>query len=695
MPSPIPIRRGREAARELETLKQLHKDGLQHRKPFEAEWFLNIAFFQGEQWWAWAESRFARPKLEPWRMLFTDNRVQPAVLQEVARLTRELPTWDAEPTNPDDDALKDALLANRVLRAKWDDLKVQPLLRRATFWSRICGLGALKVTWDPLASDTGAEVAVDQNGDPIVNPQDGQLIRRDSQLGEQLTQGGVPVQWEYVGNGDVRFNVRSPLDLVFDPLAGDEGIRSAGWVIEEAVRSPDEVQRRYGLDNPPKADASASAGLVESRMPGGRPDSSPKVGVKVCELWERPTLKYPKGRHVAWTDSTILAYEENDTPDHDLPYVLIPGIPVPGRFYPTSMTTQIRPLNMELNKTRSQMRENAARIGNPGLIVPQDTDVKIKGIPGEVIEFDFASANGALPQFLEMPSLPAYIREEPALIQDAIDKVSRQTEVSRGVVPAGVTAASAIQLLQEADQTVIGLAAQDFEQAVSDAGNMAWKLICRYYKTDRIVKIAGDDEAWSISTFRADQLSRDVPTVRVKPGSMIPKSIVAKQARMDQILALFLQNGVPLDPVALGEYLRDYEVGGLERLVSGFTEDARQIAKENQRLQDTAAPLPPVNEWDNHPAHLKGHEQVMKSAAWTDEFDDAQRQRYAAHWQAHKQAIEVLQAQVVQQAAAQQLAGMGPKPGQEPQGGPSLVPGGAQGQIVPSPGGSGDATSVA
>jgi hypothetical protein len=71
------------------------------------------------------------------------------------------------------------------------------------------------------------------------------------------------------------------------------------------------------------------------------------VGVRVRELWQKATDKHPKGRHVVWASSKILVDEANPYVDDEgcpiLPYVMFPGVAVPGRFWPTSIAEQLRP----------------------------------------------------------------------------------------------------------------------------------------------------------------------------------------------------------------------------------------------------------------------------------------------------------------------------------------------------------------
>lgn len=675
---------GREASTQLEKLKKLADEGAAARRPFERDMYMNLAFYQGEQWLSWAEQKFGRPQLAKHRSLFVDNRVMPAVLAEVARMTKKDPAWDGVPASGGNAALSSALMGVRTLKAKWWDLKVSEAVELALEWAQICGTVFMKRTWNPEANDTGAKVAY-VDGQPVMNPITGMVVRDDDpavqEIVEPLEATGAQLEWQALARGDVALNVRSPFDIYVDPLCKEPSLEKCRWLIEVAVRDPDELYRRFGVKLEP--DAAPTPGLVEARMPGMSTEGK-KSGVTVWELWERPTSEHPKGRHAVWTKHAVLAYEANPTKGHGLPYDMYVARRIPGRFWGGSLVDQIRPLNRELNKSRSQMRDNATRIGNPALVKSRDDqNAEYTGAPGEIILVDpmTGQQGGPItPQYLQPPSLPGYVQQEPALISDAIDRGAHQSEVSRGMVPSGVTAASAIQLLQEADQTIIAYDARRFERWIEAIGQGILALIAEFYTDDRLLVIAGEDETWDVVEFRGGQWKNDVPTVRVKAGSLIPESPAARQAQMYQVLSLLVQHGYPIDPISMAEFLRAFEAGGLERLVGEFSEDGRQVAWENQQLAAiTSVPdpasgaypdgvePPPVNPWDNHEAHKRGIERVMKSRQW-QLLSEASRQAHVAHWKEHDEAIkaEELRQAMLMQAGNAQTGRAAPQPNAKP-----------------------------
>lgn len=668
-------------SRLLRDCEELLEQGRTARAPFEIEWHLNLAFYQGKHWWGFRNGRFWTPRLQPWRSQFVENRVQPIVRSEVAKLTRSRPKWDATPTTVGRDSLPQATMATRALEAKWVGMDMQSKYRMAVYWSRIMGAGFLKLYWNrDAAAERGEEVAIGPDGEGVVNPAEGGFLRRsdvpDSETGKY--------EWERLGGGDIEAAVRSPFDIYVDPLAGEEGLESAEWLIEEQVRSPREVRDLYRLAEEPQPDTEASPGIIESRSPMGR-GSGKSIGVTVWELWQRPCSEFPNGRKVTWCKGMILDVDERSPMVNGrLPYVMLRGIHVPGRFWPTSPVTSIRPLNAEGNSTRAQMRDNSTRMSNPALMMPMElvqAGVKYEGVPGEVIEVDGHART--MPSFLVPPGTPRSTIEEMELISEAIDKVSHQNEVSRGNVPIGVTAASAIQLLQEAGQTTIELDASGLEDEVSRLGQMMLDLMCRYYKEERLLALAGEDEPFNVTEFRADVLAGDVPSVQVKTGSMVPRSVAARQAVMEHVLMLFLQNGVRMDPIALGNFLRQFEVGAVEDLIAGFSEDQRQVAFENKALM-RGDQIPDPMEMENHAAHLAGHASMMKSPEFLALPEEQQRPA-VEHYDATRKALQAKaiveateRAQVMaaeQKALQEQLAAAGVAPPGGPGGPPSGPPG--------------------
>lgn len=622
----------------VKDLEELLRKGKSARSTFEPDWFLNMAYYAGDQWLYWAGGKLNRPALRKGRVTLVDNRIQPAIRTEVAKMTKQKPTWQSTPLSARDEDVDAAQYGETIMEGFWHELHMLRKLRAALYWSRITGAGFWKMYLDSTQGRS-TSVLLGPDGKPI-NDETGRPITADRASGvldslPESVRGKVQVK--ELREGSACVEVRSPFQFVPDPLG--EALDSCEWGIEETVQSVDWVQSRFDAGNV-KADTTAVAGMVEGRMSSkaysGRSDYK---GVLVKELWARSSSKHAKGRYVVWAGEDILyegdnPYGTQDRPNSVLPYVMFTGIDVPGRFWPTSTAEQLRGPQTELNKVESQIAENRARVGNASLLLSRQANTKVSGVPGEAIYYDDLVQN-AKPDYLRPPELPGYVQAEIERIQQSIMEISGQHEISAGTVPAGVTAASAISLLQEGDDTKLGPASQDMEDALSRAGQMLLEIVAAFYSTSRTMQLAGDDGELDILEFKGAML-RGNTKVRVGMGSMAPQSKAGRQAEMTQILTLLVQNGSTFEPRALRRFAKQYESGALDQLFGDLSRDERSVRRENRKLNE--AEKVPVNDFDNHPVHIAGHQDEMKAARW-EKLDPAAQEEYRQHVAIHQQAI--------------------------------------------------------
>lgn len=600
----------------LHGARERFKDAKNARAKYEPDMYLNLAFTQGQQWLAWNGQALYAPRVTA-RYTITDNRIRPTVRREVARLSKARPGWAALPRQLDDQAVEDALTSQRLLEWAWDKLGLAAKRREALSWSRICGAGFIKTVWDPEA-EPGVTAVVDQAGAPIMHPSEDRPLLAGEMPELEALDG---TQTKQIGGGDVAHVVRSPFSIYPDPLA--TSLEDCRWIIDESVRSPEYVLERFGkrVD----ADAPPQVGIVESRFHGSAVDAlgGKKIGVRVFEMWEKPTKTNPEGRRMAWTESTLLYEGPNEY--GRIPYTMFRGVVVPGRFWPDAMVTDLRPLQVRLNKLESQIAENISRFGNPALLLDQLQNIKVFGVPGEQIKHS-ASTPAQLPQYLTPPNMPPQTFNLLEQVQASMQEISGQFDVSQGTVPSGVTSASAISLLTEQADTMLGPDVEDIELAIADVGQQTLDLMSKFYTTDRVVVITGDDGIVDQDSFRS-RVGFNVPVVQVVPQSTAPRSLAGRQAGTRDILNLLLQYGVPIDAAALPQVLRNMQVGGLDQLVASQTADVQQVHRENAEFLRGAEIV--VRQTDTDAIHIRAHADFTK----TQRFEQLPEERQAEYMQ--------------------------------------------------------------
>ena len=587
---------------ELEKLLTQAKNA---RAGFEPIWYLNVSYYMGKQWVFWNRGRLDRPILEPWRVTLTDNRIIGIVRTELAKMTKQKPAWQVVPVTAEDADLEASRVGEQILGYLWRHLHMRTQLMDALLWSRTTGAGFWKVFWDS-AKGQKVTIACNEEGDPVMHAETGAPMRT-SDFADGLPEGCKP---KTIATGDVNIETVSPFEMYFDPAA--LVIEDAEWCIQVAVKTPEWVKAHFDVELQPDTDIAPGTAEGKVFSTGSATGANGGRGVKVCEYWAKPSSKHPNGRRAVWAKSKILLEEDN--PYRDLPYVMFKGIDVPGRFWPTSIVEQLREPQTELNKIRSQVTDSAQRTGNPALLAAKQANVQYEGVPGERIDYDDTVPN-AIPSYLQPPSMPAYVLQQQERIEQAMQDISGQHEVSSAQVPAGVTAASAINLLQEADDTRLGPAIYDMEETLGIAGSRLLKLEAQYCTDERIVMIAGEDQAWNTMLFRGAALKENTHA-EVQMGSAFPRSKAAKQAAIQEVLNLALQYSGPgaLNPRDLRKVLRDYEAGGLEKLFGDLTADEAQVNRENQQMAQGQKLT--INSYDNNQAHLDGHTEWQKSAVY-------------------------------------------------------------------------------
>jgi hypothetical protein len=599
---------------EIQDLDDKLADAKEFRRPSEGQSFLNIAFYLGKQWLMWDGNRLYEPDLGDMSTP-VDNRIRPIVRTAIAKETKQRPTFVAAPHSLDEDDINGALLSEEVFDYEWDDLELTRKLRSALWWRRLTGAGWWKVTWDKTKGDS-VDVYTDSQGGTLLDSS-GRPMRTNRDDINQVLEALPPearaaMQTQNIAMGDVRVDVPTWFAMFADPYADDSGVSSADFLIEEGIAPLERMRGEYpDFADKLYADAAPGSGSIMERLPGFNRRDGRKTGVKRRELWAKPCNEYPQGRRVVWACNTILVDEPN--PYGWLPYVMFRGDPS-GGFWPDAPVTPLISPQIRLNKREAQIDDNADRFGNPPLAYPDGMELdEWQGLPGEHLRYPALGTPDAVPSFLNVPEVPAYVQNEVDRMVAALRDISGQHEVTSGNVPAGVTAASAINLLLEQDDTQIGPDVVEMENALSEAGFRVLWLIGKYVTDERLLKIAGEDGDWDLPSFRGDQLQRPLQRARRRPapGCRAPRR--PSRQRCSSLLDMLLKYGGPeaINARSLRRYLRDMEAGGLERMFADIDVDETKVIRENRRLM--MAEQVPVHDFDNHQFEIEAHNEARKS----------------------------------------------------------------------------------
>lgn len=635
-------------------VKDEFKKSKSERWKEELQWYKNLAFYFGKQNIATnvirgssSTFRLYTPPAPYYRARPVVNKIRPLLRTEMSKLTSQQPNAFVIPASSDERDMYAAQAAEQLWDSIYHEKKIHRLIRRTAFWTTVTGNGFMKSWWDAEKFD-------------------------------QLT--NLP--------GDICFEAITPFHF-FVPDLKEVEVEDQPYVIHAAMKDAEHLKLAYG--SMLSDDKSQENFLEESfaNVMGVQNSGSKKQRDKILtlEMWVKPgqCKLWPSGGMITVAGNDVLALSEGMPYEHNqYPFAHVRHVES-GKFYTDSIIVDLIPLQKEYNRTRGQIIESKNRMAKPQLAAEQGSidPSKVTSEPGQIILYR-PGFNAPVP--IPLQNLPQYVLEEQDRIRMDMDEIAGQHEVSRGQVPPGVTAATAISYLQEQDESKLSFTFDSLEEAIEKVAYQTLIYIKMYWDTPRKVKVTGADGSFDVMAFEGSDL-KDNTDIRIEAGSALPTSRAAKQAFIMDLMKMGF-----IDPQ---KGLEVMEIGGINKIYEQIQVDVRQAQRENLKMaaaneeiisrdkyeklnvifqnpqaqqalannmiQETpdgnlldlspvAQGMPPqpiqipllipVNSWDDHRVHIERHNNYRKSQAF-EQLPPESKDLFEKHVQGHVSAIMV------------------------------------------------------
>lgn len=597
------------------------------------QWYMNLAFYKGDQYVAQMAGSVMKTRAPSRRVRLVINRVRPMIRTELAKMTGQDPTAEVIPASTDDEDLLAAEVAQSVFENVSIEQKLKERYMKTAFWQSNLGIGYIKTYWN-------------SNGDD--------------------------------GQGTIEYSALSPFHVHVPELL-TEDIEDQPYILNTFTKPIQWVKQNFPgvVPNDHKPTVVSTNEIMETQYLNTAA-SDRKAEPDSClfiEAWIKPgTHKdLPKGGLITVVDDFIIqARLDGMSYNHGMyPFTKFEGVPS-GGYYPTSATEDFIPIQMELNRNRSQRSEARNLTSRPQWVAQKGSiDVsKWRNEPGQVLEYNMGTTP---PQPMPINSLPNYVIQEEENILRDMEDVSGQHQVSKGNAPAGVTAGTAISFLQEADNSFMATVFFSIEKGFEKIAKQTIMLAVQYWDTPRIVKITGRDGTFSVKSLVGADLKNGTD-IRIESGSSLP---VSRAARNAMFMDMMNRGALPPD---VG--IKLMKLPNMKAYFDRVEVDQSQARRENQKIRElkpeqikaaleqadmmkqelmmkfglpdeaslnmspvgsqiTAMfeqPILAVNEFDNHEAHLAEHEYYMKSQSY-ESLAPELKEQYKRHWRAHKDAL--------------------------------------------------------
>ena len=642
-----------EAGKLVAWVKAEYEKAKQARKQEELDWYLQLAFYNGNQYHNWSKkgnatvlSEEPNPQNVP-RLVI--NRIEPIIRTEIAKTSSGHPSATVIPASNDDDDLMAASAAEQVWQALYDKNNFQTdVIQKSEFWRATCGNAYIKTYGDTSKKEISPT--------PVMDPFTGMKT----------------IQQQVVSEGDVQYEVVSPFHL-FVPDLAEENLENQPYIFNVYTKSEQWVKNTFKDVLPADyipAKVSASE-IVDAAMfdVKGVEISKPDA-VLVIEMWAKPNgCPYlPKGGLITIVDNEIVQFAENGIPyTHKMyPFAHTYSIPT-GKFYRRSVIKTLIPLQQELNRTRSQIVQAKNLMSKPQMFYSEgSTDPKkITARAGIYIPI---RPGFPFPSPVPIQPLPNYVLQEVDRLQADFEDISGQHQVSRGE-SGGVTAATAINYLQERDDAYLTTVFSSIEAAVEKTAKQSLSLFIQYVQQPRLVKTVGTDGAFDAAILSGADIASG-NDIRVESGSALPTSKSARQALITEWMKMgFIQpqDGLRiLDMGMLKQYYNLLKIDEnhaqrenltMKRLtpeeINGFYEAwaagaaagdpdkivPGQVDGNGQPVPLAAPSVIQVHDYDNHAVHIEIHNRFRKSQSF-ETMPDEIRAEFAKHISMHEAALQ-------------------------------------------------------
>lgn len=523
--------------------KSTHQRCRTIRQQMERQWYINMAFYIGRQnvsvipvsasGGTAAGVRLYVPPAPYYRARPVINRIRPIIRNELAKLTAQKPTATIVPSTGEDEDLAAATAGEQIWESIYRGKKIDSVFRQAMMWTLSTGNGFVKSYWNPTK--------VDKTGE----------------LGDFCYENVTP------------FHIFVP-----DMLAED--IEDQPYVIHVMTKSPEWVRMNFPNVKAAPNVMEASDILNDSFLQLVGAQDFRREAILCYEVWVKPgNVEFlPNGgMFTIIADQMVQIVEGNPYLHQEYPFTKFGHLPT-GRFYCDSVINDLIPIQREYNRTRGQMIEAKNRMSHPQLLAAQGSidAAKMTTEPGQVIQYKLGYPP---PEPLPLQNLPNYVMQEVDRLLMDFEDISGQHQVSKGNAPAGVTAATAINFLQEQDESMLSTTFANIEKGYEKIGYQTLCYVKQYWEVPRIVKVTGKDGTFNVMSFAGADL-RDNTDIRVEAGSALPTSRAAKQAFLMDLM------GQGFIPPEKGLELLD--VGGVQRLYDDIKVDSAQASRENMRM---------------------------------------------------------------------------------------------------------------
>ena len=520
----------------IKRVEKLFEKAKKYRAQYDEKWLEFYHMFRGKQW------EHQRPAYRHSEVL---NLVFQTIQSQVPIITDSRPKFEFLPQEPQDRELADIL--NDLAASDWASNNWQNIVTEVVYDGYIYGTGLSSLVLDPnknkldYRSSDPFYFFPDPSAEDVNNRCDFVIYA------EPMDVAKIRQLWPEKG----RFVKPDLVDLI---RGAKSDIGPVKFKSPTDQRTVVEGSTLVDAGDKDKALVLTCYKKCVDMITEEKKDIDPETGAIILTQEER--LKYPNGQKIVIANGVLLDAGPNPYEDGEFPYQKWVNYILPREFWGESEIAQLEGPQKTFNKLVSFVLDVLTLMGNPIWVVDYTADIDTDNLfnrPGQVVE----KAPGSEVRREQGVQLQPFVMQIIDRMKEWFDQIGGSNDITRGVNPTGVTAASAIADLQNAAQTRIRQKSRNLDCYLQNLGQQYISRVFQFYTAPQVFRLTGKDGAnkyfkFHVNTsedgskkamverFSDDGLSLGIVEhnivgkfdVRVTTGSSLPFSKSEKEQRL-------------------------------------------------------------------------------------------------------------------------------------------------------------------
>jgi hypothetical protein len=513
-----------------------------HRSQYDEKWLTWYSMFRGRQW---DKQRPSYRHSEVINLIF--RTIQSLVpIQVDAR-----PTFTFLPTEPSD--MEFAAILNQLSEADWQKKNWSEQLLEVVYDSNIYGTGLSKMV---VREVMGKIEKIYESHDPFYSFPDPAARDTNKDCGYFIDAQPVDVRILKARYPDKKDFIKPDVQDLLRNAKGDSP--------SNKFKSPVDNRTLVEGSNPIDLGEKDKALLMTCWITADHPElleefeEVQKGDLESGNISYEQTRKYPNGRKIVKCNGVILEDGPIGYDDGEIPFQRYPNYLLPREFWGMSEIEQLEGPQKIFNKLVNFVLDVLTLMGNPIWKIHAGSGVDPENIlnkPGLVMEWDGEPH--------QEPKREAGVQLQPYVISvidkmgEWFDSVAGSQDITRGVQPAGVTAATAINTLQEAAQTRVRQKTRNMDCYLQNVGRQWLSRTMQFTSAPEVFRLTNNQGAAKFFKMHVEPYEKPVKGPDGNPvigPDGKPQTVTVKRA----VVQHYNENGM-IDPQT---GLSTYEIAG-------------------------------------------------------------------------------------------------------------------------------------